>query len=91
MNEELSQAIYKANQVGGSVIIIAYGKHLKANYQVWLQDTPIAVFPPEYLLQHRPPSGPAAQVETEFVAWTSFPSTEPLDGVANSTRRVRAR
>lgn len=73
--------MYRANQVTGSVILIAYGKHPVEGFEVWFQDTPIAVFPPEYELRHRPPEDGSAQVETEFVAWTSFPAEEEVESV----------
>ncbi len=63
------------------MIVIAYGKHPTDGFQVWSEDTPIAVFPPEYILKHEPPAGDVAQVETEFVEWTSFPAESEIEGV----------
>ncbi|HWS99286.1 MAG TPA: hypothetical protein VN256_03365 [Pyrinomonadaceae bacterium] len=81
MAEELCKGVYLAQQVGGTVLIVAFGKHGTAGYTVRFRDTPIAVFPPEFQLVHTAPSGPAADVETEFVAYTMFPATDPVKAV----------
>ena len=81
MAEELCKAIYVAQQIAGEVIIIAFGRHGVAGYEVRFQDTPIAVFPPEFRLVHTAPSGPTAQVETEFVVFKTFPSFKPIKTV----------
>ncbi len=81
MAEELCNAWYLAQQVAGSVVIIAFGRHSTSGYEVHFRDTPIAVFPPEHRLVHIAPDGPTAQVETDFVVHTSFPASEPVKSV----------
>lgn len=79
--EDLCRGDYRANQIGASVIVIAYGSHPVAGYEVWFQDLPDAVFPPPFELRHRKPHDPTAQVETPFVVWTSFTSGQPVKTV----------
>ena len=78
MAEELCRADYVGLQIAGQVVIAAIGTHPTAGYEVRLRDTPIAVFPPEFNLVHTAPSGPSAQVETGFLVFTSFPSSDPV-------------
>ena len=81
-SENLCRAAYKANQIGKSVVVVAFGTHPVAGYEVRFQDLPDAVFPPPFELRHRPPDGPTSQVETPFVVWTSFPSEKPIKTVS---------
>jgi hypothetical protein len=81
MAEDLCRGAYLAQQVAGSVLIIAFGKHETSGYKVRFRDTPIAVFPPEFVLAHTAPSGPSADAETEFVVYTTFPSSNPVKSV----------
>lgn len=94
MSEELREAdIYSAFQIAGSVVIIASGKHKVPEHAVQFQDTPIAVFPPEYKLVHIASSDPTTQVENPFVAYISFPATDAVDRVvvhdANGRREIK--
>lgn len=81
MAEELCRATYMAHQIADTIVLIAFGKHSTSGYQVRFQDTPIAVFPPEYRLEHTAPSGPVTEVETEFLAYTAFPASAPVQAV----------
>lgn len=80
MPEELREAnVYNALQIGGSVVLIASGKHTVPGQAIQFQDTSADVFPPEYRLVHTTSSVPATQVETRFVAYVSFPAADDVD------------
>jgi hypothetical protein len=81
MPEELCNATYLAHQIGGTVVILAFGKHNTEGFEVRFRDTPIAIFLPEFELVHTPPEGATAQVETEFVTHTTFPASDPVKSV----------
>ena len=72
---------YSAQQVPGAVLIFASGSHTTSGYKVRFQDTPIAVFPPEYQFMHVKPTGIVLQVVTPFSAHTSFPATTTVKQV----------
>lgn len=65
---------YKAVQSGKIVYVIAYGTNPHNHYEVELEDTPEAVFPPPFRLVRRELKGKIIKVETRFVAYTKFPS-----------------
>lgn len=81
IEKQLCAGNYRANQVGNTVYLIAYGRHATSGYEVELEDTPIAVFPPEFRLVHIIPSGQVSEVITPFVVFKSFPAEEPIEQI----------
>lgn len=81
MTTTLCRGIYRAVQLGDTIIITACGKHSASGYRVRLQKSSVAAFPPEYDLKHHQPDFPSSADETEFVVWTSFPVEEIIDQV----------
>jgi hypothetical protein len=74
-------ASYRAEQVPGVVLIFADGAHSTSGYRVFFEQSPIDVFPPEFLLWHVQPSGIVLQVITPFNEWTSFKAKEQIKTV----------
>lgn len=72
---------YRANQVPGGVIIIAEGTHWTGGYEVFFEQLPIDIFPPQFALKHRRPEGNATQVVTPFQADVSFKTGDKIDEV----------
>lgn len=79
---ERGDVAYRANQVPGGVIIIAEGTHGTPGYDVFFEQSPIDIFPPEFILKHRKPDGIVIQLETPFTAVTSFETTEKIEEIA---------
>lgn len=69
---------YRANQVPGAVVIIAEGTHGSPGYDSFFQQSPMEVFPPQFILKHRKPDGITIQLETPFVAVTYFRTAEEI-------------
>jgi len=80
-NVALCSATYSAQQVPGSVIIVATGYHLTSGFQVFFEKSKIDVFPPEFTLWHVAPSGLVAQMVTPFSTYTSFSAHEAIERV----------
>lgn len=72
---------YRANQVPGGVIIIAEGTHWTGGYEVFFEQLPIDIFPPQFALKHRRPEGNATQMVTPFQADVSFKTGGKIDEV----------
>ena len=81
---ELGVGSYRAEQVSGAVIINADGETFTSGYKVWLQESMIDVFPPDFALYCQPPDGMAADVMTPFHVQAEFPAEE---GVRHVTVR----
>jgi hypothetical protein len=83
---------YRANQVPGAVVIIAEGTHGSPGYEVFFEQLPIDIFPPQFRLLHRRPSGLSIQLETPFVAVAHFNAPQPVESVtvhdAGGSRQV---
>ncbi len=79
---ELGVARYQAQQVPGAVILFANGCHPTSGYEVSLERSLLAVYPPEFILYQIPPSGPVAQVVTPFSVCAWFAVTDPVETVA---------
>jgi hypothetical protein len=63
---ELCVGSYHAEQIGHTIILTATGAHPTTGYEVFLQQSPIDVFPPEFSLWHKTPSGIVLQVVTPY-------------------------
>jgi hypothetical protein len=77
----LCAGTYTAQQIPGSVIILATGLHPTAGYQTFFEELPITVYPPEFRLMHIKPVGPAAQIITPFFVHASFPAKDKVERV----------
>ena len=88
-------AIYDAQQILGSVIVRARGKHSTSGYRVEFVRLPFDVFPPEFSLWCKRPEGISLPVVTPFVKRTGFRAFEPVDFVtvhdARGAHRVAVR
>ena len=71
-------ATYSASQTPDQVTIKAAGEHPSAGYETKLFTSPLRIYPPQFLLGRRAPTGPSAQVITPFEATASFRSTDPI-------------
>ncbi len=72
---------YRADQVPGGVIIIAEGKHETSGYDVFLEQSPIEIFPPQFILKHRKTDGLVLDVVTPFYTFTSFKAAQKIENV----------
>ena len=70
-----------ATQTPGLVTIVAIGNKPTPGHEVRFQDTPIAVFPPQYRLILIEPTSPSADVVTPYRAETNFPSEDIISTV----------
>lgn len=75
---ELGRASYRAEQVPDAVIIFAMGWHPTAGYVDFFEQSPIRIFPPQFILRTIPP-GIAPDVLTPFAIWVMFGASEPID------------
>jgi len=80
-NVELCVATYRAEQIPGAVVIHAQGIHRTSGYQVFFDQAPITVFPPEFSLWHVKPAGIVLEVITPFAAHTTFRATQKVEKV----------
>lgn len=67
---------YAATFGKGKVTVTATGSHPTSGFKVRLGQTPIAVFPPEFVLNHERPTGITNPVVTPFTVSASFKSAE---------------
>src|SRR5690242_20323343 len=81
MAKELCAAGYRAEQVPGAVVIFGSGSHKTAGYKTYFEQMPIRIYPPQFALYHETPNGPAADVVTEFTAYTLFRAAQKIDTV----------
>jgi hypothetical protein len=80
LSQWLCKATYRAEQIPGLVIVTARGSHRRGGYQVWFEQSPIRIFPPELILYHeRPELGP--DVITPFSVTHSFEASDPVERV----------
>lgn len=80
-NRALCTATYRAQQMPGTVIIYAEGVHGTTGYQVFFEQSPIRIFPPQFSLWHVEPTGIVGQGLTPFEAQVSFPATDTVERV----------
>ena len=72
---------YSAKQAGGQVTITAKGENPTPGYETKLMQSMLKIWPPQYTLIRKRPSGSAAQVVTPFEISTSFKAAEPVKQV----------
>jgi hypothetical protein len=72
---------YQAYQNEGAVTLVAFGQHPSDGYLVAFELSPIDIYPPQYILTHRAPTGPTAQVVTPFVVSAGFRDDSPVENV----------
>lgn len=75
---ELCHGTYSAQQVPGAVIVKAEGWHPTSGYRTYLEKSPIAVYPPQFILLHEAPAGATLQVLTPFTVRAMFQAEEPV-------------
>jgi hypothetical protein len=89
---ELCVGSYHAQQIGQTVIVVATGAHATSGFQVFLEQSPIDVFPPEFTLWHKKPSGVVLQVITPFSVSAHFATSQPVGKItvhdANGTQTI---
>jgi len=79
--ELVSKANYSAKQKGWEVTVTALGECPTAGYQVKLVQSPLRIWPPQWLLAQKKPDGPVAQVITPFEVESTFKSDDPVEWV----------
>jgi uncharacterized surface protein with fasciclin (FAS1) repeats len=72
---------YKAFQFRGAVIVSASGVHPTSGFKTYLQQLPIDIYPPQFVLMHVAPSGIVSQVITPFRVSASFPAFDKVASV----------
>jgi len=75
-------AKYAATQSNEEVTIRATGEHPSAGYETKLVQSPLRIWPPQWMLGIKKPDGPAATVMTPFEATASFKAKEPVQTVS---------
>jgi lysophospholipase L1-like esterase len=78
------QGAYSAAQARGQITIRATGESPTAGYEVKLVQSPLRIWPPQYMLARKPPEGVVAQVITPFDTSISFKSEQPITAVVVS-------
>ena len=78
---ELGRASYTAQQVPDAVIIFATGCHPRPGYVDFFEQSPIRIFPPQFIFRTIPPTGIGPQVLTPFAIWVMFGASEPVESV----------
>lgn len=78
---QLGRASYRAEQARDTVIIFAMGWHPTPGYIDFFEQSPIDIFPPEFILRTIPPTGMVLQVLTPFAIWVMFGASEPIKTV----------
>jgi hypothetical protein len=77
----VGQVAYRAQQVPGAVVIFAEGFNPTAGYTNYFEESPLEIYPPQFILRSIPPGGIVAQVLTPFAIWVSFGAREPIKTV----------
>lgn len=78
---QLGRASYRAEQALDTVIIFAMGWHPTPGYYDFFEQSPIRIFPPQFILRTIPPGGMVPQVLTPFAIWVMFGASEPVKTV----------
>jgi len=81
MSINLGRASYQAQQTRDAVIIFAFGWHPTAGYTDFFEESPIDVFPPQFIFRSIPPWFIVPQVVTPFAIWVMFGASEPIKTV----------
>lgn len=66
------RADYTARQAAGRVTITAKGESPTTGYEVKLIESPLRIWPPQWILAHKKPEGAAGQAITPFETSASF-------------------
>ena len=77
---ELGRASYRAEQGPDAVIIFATGWHPTAGYVDFFEQSPLRIYPPQFILRTIPPMM-APQVLTPFAIWVMFGASDPVETV----------
>jgi len=75
------KATYSAAQKSGEVTITARVENPTAGYEVKLVQSPLRIWPPQWMLARKRPEGAAAQVITPFEVSATFKSDDPVKSV----------
>jgi hypothetical protein len=78
---DLGRATYRAEQAQDAVIIFAFGWHPTPGYTDFFEQSPIDIFPPQFIFKSIPPYGIVPQVLSPFAIWLMFGATEPIKTV----------
>lgn len=81
LDRTLCTATYQAVQVAQSVIIRARGEHPTLGFQVVFEQPPIRIFPPQFVLRHKEPTGIIATQITPFTAEIKFEAADLIEQV----------
>jgi hypothetical protein len=71
-------ATYTARQSAGTVTIKATGQHNTGGYQMKLVESPLRIYPPQWMLAQKAPDGIVTQAITPFDVSASFKADEPV-------------
>lgn len=77
-NAALCTATYRAAQRGNTVTIHAQDKHGTPGYDVFFEQSPLRIFPPQFVLRHVEPTGIITKIATPFAVKISFAASDPL-------------
>ena len=72
--EVAPRAVYTARQAAGQVTVTAKGENPTGGFEVKLFESPLKIWPPQWILAHKKPTGPVTQAITKFEATASFKS-----------------
>jgi hypothetical protein len=72
----VKKAEYTASQTPGDVTVVARGEHSTGGYEAKLVESPLKIWPPQYLLVCKKPDGPATQVISPFEVKATFKTKE---------------
>ena len=78
---DLGRASYQAQQAHDAVVIFAFGCHPTPGYTDFFEESPIDVFPPQFIFRSIPPCVIVPQVVTPFAIWVMFGASEPVKTV----------
>ena len=82
--ELVKKAEYTASQTPGDVTVVARGEHPTGGYETKLVESPLKIWPPQYLLVCKKPDGPATQVISAFEVKATFKTKELVKKVVVS-------
>lgn len=75
------KASYVASQTLGEIILKAAGENPTAGYDMKLVQSPLRIWPPQWMLARKKPDGIVAQVVSPFEVTASFKAAEPISVV----------
>ena len=86
---EFGDVKYSAKWADGKVTLTATGQHRTGGVQVSFRQHPIEIFPPQFSLAHKRPTGIVTQAITPFVATTSFAAAQKPKAITVTDARGR--